>query len=129
MARPVVQDDAPDRSDLHSSLALLALIVAVALGGLAFAGNWPKVFRVALAATTYTSVLVALTRRTQALGAFVAAGVAAGVVSGLVRTAISPPVVAAGALGAGLLLGPLHWWSLQSWRRHADAGREPGRRT
>ena len=106
-------------SGLRASLLVLAAIVAVALIGLGFAGNWPKVLRVALASGTYAALLLAFTRKRAepVLGAFVAAGAAAGLVSGIVRTTTSPGVIVAGSLGAALLLGPLHWWALRTWRR------------
>ena len=101
------------------SLAVLGAVVAFALVGLAAAGNWPKVLRVAAAAAAYAIVLLVMRRggAEPGLVAFVAAGAAAGAVSGLVRPAFSPAVLIAGTLGAGLLLGPLHWWSVRyGWR-------------
>ena len=114
-------DDVASESDaaaLRMSLLVLGTVVAIALVGLGFAGNWPKVLRVALAAGSYTGVLIVLAhwRRALPLGAFMAAGAAAGSVSGLVRESTSAALIAAGALGAALLLGPLHWWALRTWQ-------------
>ena len=109
---------------LLASLALLAVIVAVALIGLAISGNWAKMFRVSAAAATYSIVLLALGRAGAApsVGLFMAAGGAAGAVSGVARAAMSPTLVAASVIGAALLLAPLHWWALRTWL----ALREPG---
>jgi hypothetical protein len=109
---------------LLASLALLAVIVAVALIGLAISGNWAKMFRVSAAAATYSIVLLALGRGGAApsVGLFMAAGGAAGAVSGVARAAMSPTLVAASVIGAALLLAPLHWWALRTWL----ALREPG---
>lgn len=104
---------------LLPSLMVLGVVVAFALVGLASAENWPKVLRVTAAAVTYCVVLLALCRRQPDLriGAFITAGAAAGVVSGLTRPSISLAVMAAGMLGAGLLLGPLHWLAIRSRSR------------
>lgn len=112
---------------LRSSLALLAAIVGIALIGLGAAGNWPKVLRAAAAAATYVvaRLLLSRGRNTQQLHAFVAAGVVAGAVSGLARPATSAALVAASALGAGLLLGPMHWWALRSRERLARQAPSP----
>lgn len=109
---------------LLASLALLAVIVAVALIGLAISGNWAKVFRVSAAAATYSIVVLVLGRGSAAapVASFMAAGAAAGAVSGVARAATSPTLVAASVLGATLLLAPLHWWALRTWL----AVREPG---
>ena len=109
---------------LLASLALLAVIVAVALIGLAISGNWPKVIRVAAAAATYSILLLALARGSAAapVASFMAAGGAAGAVSGVARVSTSPMLVTASVLGATLLLAPLHWWALRTWL----AVREPG---
>ena len=116
----------PERypSGFLASLALLAVIVAVALVGLATSGNWAKVFRVSAAAVTYSIVLLVIGRGSTAapLGSFMSAGAAAGAVSGVARAATSPALVAASVLGATLLLAPLHWWALRTW----VALREPG---
>ena len=100
---------------LLPSLMVLGVVVAFALAGLASAENWPKVLRVTAAAATYCVVLLVLCRRQPDLriGAFITAGAAAGIVSGLTRPAISLAVMAAGMLGAGLLLGPLHWLAIR----------------
>ncbi|HEU4648721.1 MAG TPA: hypothetical protein VFS33_06640 [Gemmatimonadales bacterium] len=106
---------------LLGSLALLGIIIALALAQLAWAGNWPKVLRVAAAAATYAAVLLPLCRTHVTLrpSAFIAAGAAAGAVSGLVRPTTSAALVGASVLGAALLLGPLHWWALRTWQRQA----------
>ena len=104
---------------------MIALVVALALIGLAADGNWPKVVRVALASLTYLGVIVGaseepLRARARSSGmpftGFLAAGVAAGTVSGLLRPTVEPAVVAAGALAAGALLGGIHWLALRHWR-------------
>jgi hypothetical protein len=86
---------------LRASLAVLALIVAIALIGLGAAGNWPKVLRVAAAAVTYAVVLLLLSRGRAAHH------------------------VAASMLGAALLLGPMHWWALRNWERQARRTTSP----
>lgn len=110
---------------LLASLALLAVIVAVALIGLATAGTWAKVFRVAAAAVTYSILLIVLGRgRAEVpLVRFIAAGAGAGAVSGVARAATWPTLLAASVLGAALLLAPLHWWALRTW---LALGREQG---
>jgi hypothetical protein len=109
-------------SGLATSLLLLGAVLAVALGGLMLAGNYLKVLRVALAAGAYVALLLALTRGREGLSVwrFVAAGAVAGLVSGVARTSVSFAVVAAGIAGAGLLVGPLHWWALRTWRGRAS---------
>jgi hypothetical protein len=105
---------------LRPSLLGLGAIIALALLGLAGDGNWSKMLRVALATGTYATLLLAFCRWQKALhvSAFLMAGAAAGAVSGVVRPAIpTPALVVASALGAGLLLGPLHWWALRTWQR------------
>jgi hypothetical protein len=112
---------------LRASLAVLALIVAIALIGLGAAGNWPKVLRVAAAAVTYAVVLLLLSRGRAAHHprVFVAAGAVAGAVSGLARPTTSVGLVAASMLGAALLLGPMHWWALRNWERQAQRTTSP----
>jgi hypothetical protein len=103
---------------LRGSLVLLAAVVVFALVGLAAAGNWPKFARVSAAAGTYGIVLLGFGMRTMPrLRLFITAGAAAGAVSGLVRPSTSLALVTAGALGAGLLLAPLHWWAVRAWQR------------
>ena len=104
---------------------MIALVVALALLGLAADGNWPKVVRVALASLTYLGMVVGasegpLRARAQTSGmpcaGFLGAGIVAGTVSGLLRPTVEPAVVATGALAAGALLGGVHWLALRHWR-------------
>ena len=100
---------------------LLGIIIAIALTGLAAAGNWPKILRVALAFGVYSTLLVVLCRGRPSirLGAFILAGATSGAVSGVVRQATSVPLILVSVVGAGLLLSPLHWWALRTWQRLA----------
>lgn len=104
---------------LVPSLILLGAIVTLALLGLAWSGNWPKVLRVVLAAATYIALLLLLSRaRSLRLAAFMGAGAAAGAVSGMARPETTPALIAASAFGAALLIAPLHWWALRT--RHGS---------
>ena len=47
---------------LIQSLLVLGAVAALALLGLMGTGNWPKVMRVALAASTYAAVLLLMSR-------------------------------------------------------------------
>ena len=108
------------RTDLELSLLLLGSVLAIALGGLALDGDWPKVVRVAAAFGGYAGVVAALTRdgtSPRAL-AFVIAGGVGGLISGMVRPDAMPPAsVAVQALAGALLLGPAHWLGLRYHRR------------
>ena len=102
---------------VRHSLAVLGAVVLFALIGLAFAGNWPKVLRVGLAAASYAAVLVAGSRSLsrEKPGAaipywlFAIAGAAAGLVSGLVRPTVQPSVVLVSVLAGAFLLSSVHW--------------------
>ena len=108
--------------DLGWSIALMAVVVALALIGLATEGNWPKILRVSLSFVTYAGTLLAWRngwrspRATLPFLWFASAGAAAGVVSGLVRTQFHWSVLLAGTAGAALLLGGVHWLGLMYWR-------------
>ena len=118
-------------SDLRASLALLGVVLAIALTGLAADGNWPKVIRVAAAGLAYALVLELAMRvwtrgRPRAAGTpflpFVMAGSHAGLVSGLLRPVLDPVVIATGAVAAGTLLGGVHFLALRRWERLRLAG-------
>jgi hypothetical protein len=112
------------RRDLFVSLALLGLIIVLALGGLAYDGNWRKFLRVSLALLTYISVLMFLTRlATSALKKpalpfwiFAFAAGAAEAASGWLRPdwRLSDTLVM--PLAAALLIGGFHWFVLRTWR-------------
>ena len=119
--RFAVTDSRDGQIRLRRSLMLLGIVVAIALAGLAAAGNWPKVVRVALAAVTYAALLVLVNRRRIRLPAFMLSGAVAGFVSGMARPATSLLLVMASVLGAGLLLAPMHWLALVS-----GSSRSPG---
>ncbi|MES2521375.1 MAG: hypothetical protein V4617_01665 [Gemmatimonadota bacterium] len=104
------------RSDLELSLLFLAVVVALALTGLAFDSNWPKFLRVATAFVGYAVVLLIATRRSARppLTAFVLAGAVAGLLSGLVRPEPMPMrFVLTLTLAAAALLGPAHFFGLK----------------
>jgi len=116
------------RRDLLVSLAVLALVVAIALSGLALNGNWPKFLRVGAAFGAYCLVLLSFLRargpahpdgRFAPLRWFVAAGAAAGIVSGIVRPRFDPGVLAAGTVAAAFLLGSVHYLALRAWPARA----------
>jgi hypothetical protein len=102
---------------LRHSLVLLGIVVLIALIGLAFAGNWPKLLRVGLAAASYAAVLVAGSRLLswEHPGAaipywlFAVAGAVAGLVSGVVRPTVQPSVVLVSVLAGAFLLSTVHW--------------------
>jgi hypothetical protein len=83
------------------------------------------VVRIEAAAGSYLGVLTVLgallSDRVAATGmpfaGFLAAGIVAGTVSGLLHPLVHPAVVATGALGAGILLGGVHFLALRHWRR------------
>ena len=111
------------RGDLEASLLLMAVVVTLAIGGLAIDGNWPKIARVATAFLTYAVVLLAARGGRGGAGeripyaGFALAGGACGLVSGLVRAEVQSAVLAAGVLAGALLLGGIHWLGLRGWRR------------
>lgn len=104
-----------DRSDLIASLGLLALIMALALGGLALEGNGRKFLRVLLGFVTYAAILLGLfrgraseARERLPFWPFALAGAAAELVSGWLRPFPSVRVVFATAPVAALLIGGVH---------------------
>jgi hypothetical protein len=110
------------------SLAILAVLVAGALAGIAFDRNWQKLLRVGLAFLAYTAVLVAAAtvsrRRPRTsrgggppFGWYALAGGSAGLVSGLARPDRNVRVVIASAIGAAVLLGGVHRLAVGSWDR------------
>jgi hypothetical protein len=109
-----------ERRDLLASVALLGVVVALALIGLALDGNWPKVIRVACAAATYVTILLAFASRGEGPARywwFAAAGAAAGLVSGMLRPVPDLAPVLTGTVAAALLLGGVHWTAVRFWRR------------
>jgi hypothetical protein len=112
-------DIAQSKDDLPASLAILSVVICFALIGLAFDHNWPKLVRVALAFLTYASVLSAFARSANARPQyrwFVLAATAAGIVSGVARTVFSWQILVAGAIGAPLFIGGVHYLALRYWR-------------
>jgi hypothetical protein len=108
------------RRDLLASVALLGLVVALALIGLALDGNWPKVIRVACAAAAYVTILLSLASRGAEPARYVwfaAAGAAAGLVSGMLRPVPDLAPVLTVTIAASLLLGGVHWAAVRFWRR------------
>ena len=112
------------RRDLRSSILLIGAVVTIALIGLAFDGNWPKVARVGLSFLAYAGCLLLWLRLSRAIGhrrtlpfySFASAGAFAGIVSGLVRPQFHLETLLAGAAAAALLLGGVHWLALANWR-------------
>lgn len=110
------------RRDLGWSIALIAVVVVLALVGLATDGNWPKILRVGLSFLAYAGTLEAWRRAAAARPTlpflwFASAGAAAGLVSGLVRPELHLSILLAGTVAATLLLGGVHWLGLTYWRR------------
>ena len=111
-----------------ASLLLLAIVVLLAVAGLAMDGNWPKIARVSTSFVAYCVVLLAAAGAERSEGArvpcraFALAGGASGLVSGLVRTDVDIAVVVAGAIAGALLLGGMHWFAHTCWRRTDSLG-------
>jgi membrane associated rhomboid family serine protease len=109
---------------LRASLGLLALVVLIALTGLALDGNWPKVLRVAGAFAGYAAVLMASARlsghRREDGGSpvwpFLMAGATAGAISGLVRPEFDALRLAVHTLAAPLL-GAVHALAVERLHR------------
>jgi hypothetical protein len=120
--RPITPVRAYSPGDLRASLFLLAVVVLLALGGLAVDGNWPKFVRVAASFGAYMGVLAAVlrlrsgTHGTPPYWNFALAGAAAGLTSGLVRSEVRADVMVVGSIAAALLIGGMHWLALRSWR-------------
>ena len=102
-------------TDFDWSLVILAGVVGFALTGLAFDGNWPKLVRVALAASTYAFCLLPVRRLPSPLSpaVFVCAGAAAGFVSGILRPDPRIDILAIQTVAAAVLIGPMHWLALR----------------
>ena len=104
---------------LRASLMILGFVVLLALAGLAFAQNWIKLLRVAVAATVYLGVLVLVARRhapppdEPRWRSFATAGALAGLASGVLRPDAVLRVVLADVAGAGLLLATAHWLAVR----------------
>ena len=111
--------------DLILSLVTLAIVVVIAIVGLATDRNWPKILRVGASFGAYCAVLLAFlqhgraTMREQAsipLHWFTIAAAAAGIISGLVRPQFDPGVLVVGTVASALLLGGVHCLALRAWR-------------
>ncbi len=111
---------------LLESLLLLALVVAGALVGLALQQNWLKILRVASASLGYFTALFVAVRsppaRAKGPGVypywpFCLAGAVAGLMSAVVRPSTSLALIMVQVLGAGFLLGGVHWIALRWWSR------------
>ena len=110
-----------ERRDVVASLAILAFVIAFAITGLAFDGNWPKIVRVGASSVTYISVLLGFLlvdrERRPRFAWFLVAGIFTGLVSGVVRPEINIATVIVQALAGGLLIAGAHWLALAHWRR------------
>lgn len=112
-------DERTARRDFLLSIAGLALVFAVVLGGLAHDENWRKLARVFVGATTYLSLPLLLSRGRAGrppLWAFMLAGGAAELASGWLRPHAQPTLTLWVAPAAALLLGGVHWLALNAWR-------------
>ena len=117
------------RRDLLVSLGLFGLIVVVVLGGLAHDANWRKLLRIALAASTYVTVLLALLRLQMRAAkpdehlpfwAFAMAAGTAELASGWLRLGVPDRTTLWVAPLAALLIGGIHWLALRAWRQLRD---------
>ena len=111
----------PERHDLVISLGVIALVIAFAITGLAFDGNWPKIIRVGASFAAYCSVLLGFLLVDRQVKPrfmwFLVAGGVTGMVSGVVRPDINLVTVIAQALAGALLIAGAHWLALAHWRR------------
>jgi hypothetical protein len=131
-----------NRCDLAVSLVMMLGILVFADVALALDDNWPKVLRISCAFLAYSTVLRVALRSARThdgmpeanaggpAGAtasessvkrrwFMAAGLCAGLASGALQPVFEARVLAMQAVAAALLLGPMHWLGLRSWRRVA----------
>jgi hypothetical protein len=111
----------PERRDLAISLGILTFVIAFAITGLAFDGNWPKILRVGASFAAYCTVLCGFliidrSARPRFIW-FMVAGAVTGMVSGLVRPQIHVATVMAQALAGATLIAGAHWLALAHWRR------------
>ena len=110
--------------ELIVSVGCLTAAIMIADVTFAVQGNWPKIFRVTLAAAAYIGVLGFLLKSMGRFGApparlpvwvFLVAGALAGLVSGMVRPALPSSVLLISTMLTPTLLGAFHWIALQRW--------------
>lgn len=113
--------------DLLASLAGLAMPVVVTLIGLVIDANWPKLLRVVLAFSVYSTSCLLLFRAggkrlrywpfatSAALGAIVSVSVNRGF--GLIPAEAYPRTLAVSVAASAVFLGGAHYLGIRFWRR------------